>query len=108
MIFNETTNGVVKMKVQTIDLKGNASMDMQLQSKMGVSIYTVEENGTLHNKENGSDISVIKNIAVLLNDSSVLHLNPKASINWRYTETSSSHGVYSLALNDKSFNKANQ
>ena len=109
MIFNETTNGVVKMKAQTIDLQGGAALDMQLQSKMGVSIYTAKDGSSLHNKENGTEISVIKNIAILLNDSSTLqHLNPKASINWKYTEVSSSHGIYSLTLTDKSFNKTNQ
>ena len=103
MIYNQTSNGIIKLKFQTIELQGGATVSMNLEHRMGMSIFTQKENGSLTNKEMGNNISVIKNIAILIDDSTPIKINPKASLYWKFEKVSSHHGVYALYLNDKSF-----
>ena len=103
MVYNQTSNGIVKMKFQTVDLQGTAAVSMNLQQKMGMSIYTEKSNGSLSNKETNGNISVIKNMAIVVNDSMPIAINPKLALNWRFEKISSHHGVYALYLTDKSF-----
>ncbi len=103
MVYNQTSNGIVKMKFQTVDLQGTAAVSMNLQQKMGMSIYTEKSSGSLSNKETGSNISIIKNMAIVVNDSTPVAINPKLALNWQFEKISSHHGVYALYLTDKSF-----
>lgn len=103
MIFNETNNKLVKLKFQTIDLQGTANVKMNLDTKMSMSIYTEKSNGSISNKENGREISVIRNISIIADDSTPLTINPKSSLNWKFQKLNAHHGIYSLLLTDKSF-----
>jgi hypothetical protein len=106
MIYNNSTTGNVAMKVQTIDLKGDAIVSFDIQRKMGMSIYTEKvSNESIHNKEMGSDISVIKKI-LLLKDGQEVSIDPKKVSQWKFQKLSSTHGIYSLYLTDESFKEA--
>ena len=102
MIYNVTSNGIVKLKFQTIELQGNASVAMDLQKNMGMSIYTEKSEGKLENKELNNEISVIKKIAILLNDSTTVAINPKSVANWKFQKLNAHHGIYTLYLSDGS------
>jgi hypothetical protein len=106
MIYNNSTTGNVAMKVQTIDLKGDAIVSFDIQRKMGMSIYTEKvSNESIHNKEMGNDISVIKKI-LLLKDGQEVSIDPKKVSQWKFQKLSSTHGIYSLYLTDESFKEA--
>lgn len=103
MIYNNSTTGNVQMKVQTVDLKGDAIVAFDIQRKMGMSIYTEKvANESLHNKEMGSSISVIKKILLQMDGKSV-SIDPKKVSEWKFQKLSSTHGIYSLYLTDNSF-----
>ncbi|MFM2048548.1 MAG: hypothetical protein RI955_1096 [Bacteroidota bacterium] len=103
MIYNNSTTGNVQMKVQTVDLKGDASISFDIQKKMGMSIYTEKvANESIHNKEMGNDISVIKKI-ILEKDGKLVSIDPKKVSQWKFQKLTSTHGIYSLYLTDESF-----
>lgn len=103
MIYNNSTTGNVQMKVQTVDLKGDAIVAFDIQRKMGMSIYTEKvSNESIHNKEMGNDISIIKKI-LLQKDGQNVSIDPKKVSHWKFQKLSSTHGIYSLYLTDDSF-----
>jgi hypothetical protein len=103
MIYNNSTTGNVQMKVQTVDLKGDAIVAFDIQRKMGMSIFTEKvADESLHNKEMGSDISVINKI-ILQKDGKSVSIDPKKVSYWKFQKLSSTHGIYSLYLTDESF-----
>jgi hypothetical protein len=103
IIYNYTTFGNVKVKSQTIDLSGDATFGMNLQSAMGVSIYTQKQDGKATDIEQKNNISVIKNISILLNDSILPNINPIEKKNWQFQRLNAHHGTYSLYLLNKNF-----
>ncbi|MFM2225963.1 MAG: hypothetical protein RJA07_2165 [Bacteroidota bacterium] len=103
MVYNNSTTGNVQMKVQTVDLKGDASISFDIQKKMGMSIYTEKvADESIHNKELGNDISVIKKI-ILEKDGKLVSIDPKKVSQWKFQKLTSTHGIYSLYLTDESF-----
>ncbi|MEY2829335.1 MAG: hypothetical protein RIQ33_1193 [Bacteroidota bacterium] len=103
MIYNNSTTGNVQMKVQTVDLKGDAIVSFDIQRKMGMSIFTEKvADESLHNKEMGNDISVINKI-LLQKDGKSVSIDPKKVSYWKFQKLSSTHGIYSLYLTDESF-----
>ncbi|MEY4877181.1 MAG: hypothetical protein RL708_2330 [Bacteroidota bacterium] len=68
-----------------------------------MSIYTEKvANESIHNKEMGNDISVIKKI-ILEKDGKLVSIDPKKVSQWKFQKLTSTHGIYSLYLTDESF-----